>query len=114
MVSTTRAGSTRAALSAAAQEYILTFRSHPDAEGVTPSLVAKDLEVSKQAAAEMFKRLADDKLIAGCTGHARLWKLTAAGEAAGTSLPVDASTNTSSVMSRCPARTSTQQWMRCP
>ena len=82
MVSTTRAGSTRAALSAAAQEYILTFRSHPDAEGVTPSLVAKDLEVSKQAAAEMFKRLADDKLIAGCTGHARLWKLTAAGEAA--------------------------------
>lgn len=30
----------------------------------------------------MFKRLADDKLIASCTGHARLWKLTAAGEAA--------------------------------
>ena len=56
MVSTTRAGSTRAALSAAAQEYILTFRSHPDAEGVTPSLVAKDLEVSKQAAAEMLDR----------------------------------------------------------
>ncbi|MFM7825104.1 MAG: hypothetical protein ACKO8K_03335, partial [Candidatus Limnocylindrus sp.] len=82
MVSATRAGSNRAALSAAAQEYILSFRSHPDVEGVTPSLVAKDLEVSKQAAAEMFKRLAEDKLIVGCTGHARLWKLTAAGEAA--------------------------------
>ncbi|MGA1647275.1 MAG: metal-dependent transcriptional regulator [Candidatus Limnocylindrus sp.] len=82
MTSTTRAGSTRAALSAAAQEYILAFRSHPEAEGLTPTLVAKGLAVSKQAAAEMFKRLADDKLISGCTGHARLWKLTAAGEAA--------------------------------
>ena len=82
MVATARARSTRAALSAAAQEYILAFRSFPEADGVTPTLVAKQLAVSKQAAAEMFKRLADDKLIAGCTGHARLWKLTAAGEAA--------------------------------
>jgi hypothetical protein len=82
MASTARASSTRAALSAAAQEYVLSFRSHHDVGGVTPTLVAKDLEVSKQAAAEMFKRLADDKLIASCTGHARLWKLTAAGEAA--------------------------------
>ncbi|RLT22265.1 MAG: hypothetical protein DWI31_00635 [Candidatus Aquidulcis sp.] len=38
----------RAALTAAAQEYLLAFRSHSDDEGVTPSLVAKDLEVSKQ------------------------------------------------------------------
>lgn len=72
----------RAALTAAAQEYLLAFRSHTDDEGVTPSLVAKDLEVSKQAAAEMFRRLADDRLIAPCTGHARLWKLTTSGESA--------------------------------
>jgi len=72
----------RAALTAAAQEYLLAFRSHGDDEGVTPSLVAKDLEVSKQAAAEMFRRLADDRLIAPCSGHARLWKLTASGESA--------------------------------
>lgn len=82
MASSTRARSANAALSAAAQEYILSFRSHPAAEGVTPTLVAKDLNVSKQAAAEMFRRLADDRLIQGCTGHTRLWKLTAAGEAA--------------------------------
>ena len=72
----------RAALTAAAQEYLLAFRSHGDDEGVTPSLVAKDLEVSKQAAAEMFRRLADDRLITPCSGHARLWKLTASGESA--------------------------------
>jgi DtxR family Mn-dependent transcriptional regulator len=72
----------RAALTAAAQEYLLAFRSHSDEEGVTPSLVAKDLDVSKQAAAEMFRRLAEDRLIAQCSGHARLWKLTASGESA--------------------------------
>jgi len=72
----------RAAITAAAQEYLLAFRSHSDDEGVTPSLVAKDLEVSKQAAAEMFRRLADDRLISPCSGHARLWKLTASGESA--------------------------------
>ena len=72
----------RAALTAAAQEYLLAFRSHSDDEGVTPSLVAKDLEVSKQAAAEMFRRLAEDRLIAPCNGHARLWKLTTSGESA--------------------------------
>ena len=72
----------RAALTAAAQEYLLAFRSHSDDEGVTPSLVAKDLEVSKQAAAEMFRRLAEDRLIAPCSGHARLWKLTTSGESA--------------------------------
>ena len=38
----------RAALTAAAQEYLLAFRSHSDDEGVTPSLVAKDLEVSNR------------------------------------------------------------------
>jgi len=76
-----RAVSKSAALTAAAQEYLLVFRSHVDEEGVTPSLVAKDLAVSKQAAAEMFRRLADDKLISSCTGHARLWRLTVAGEA---------------------------------
>lgn len=70
----------RAELTAAAQEYLLAFRSHSTEEGVTPSLVAKDLEVSKQAAAEMFRRLADDRLIAPCNGHARLWKLTVSGE----------------------------------
>jgi DtxR family Mn-dependent transcriptional regulator len=72
----------RAALTAAAQEYLLVFRSHGDDQGVTPSLVAKDLEVSKQAAAEMFRRLADDRLIVPCSGHARLWQLTASGESA--------------------------------
>ncbi len=72
----------RAALTAAAQEYLLAFRSHSDDEGVTPSLVAKDLEVSKQAAAEMFRRLAEDRLIAPCNGHARLWKLSTSGESA--------------------------------
>jgi len=72
----------RAALTAAAQEYLLAFRSHSDDEGVTPSRIAKDLEVSKQAAAEMFRRLADDRLIAPCSGHARLWQLTASGESA--------------------------------
>jgi len=72
----------RADLTAAAQEYLLAFRSHSDDEGVTPSLVAKDLEVSKQAAAEMFRRLAEDRLIAPCNGHARLWKLTTSGESA--------------------------------
>lgn len=70
----------RAALTAAAQEYLLAFRGHSDDAGVTPSLIAKDLEVSKQAAAEMFRRLGDDRLIAPCSGHARLWKLTASGE----------------------------------
>jgi DtxR family Mn-dependent transcriptional regulator len=72
----------REALTAAAQEYLLAFRSHSDDAGVTPSLVAKDLDVSKQAAAEMFRRLADDRLIAPCSGHARLWKLTTSGESA--------------------------------
>ena len=72
----------RATITAAAQEYLLAFRSHSDDEGVTPSLVAKDLEVSKQAAAEMFRRLADDRLIAPRSGHARLWKLTTSGESA--------------------------------
>lgn len=72
----------REALTAAAQEYLLAFRSHNYEEGATPSLVAKDLEVSKQAAAEMFRRLADDRLIAPCNGHARLWKLTASGKSA--------------------------------
>lgn len=72
----------RADITAAAQEYLLAFRSHSDDEGVTPSLVAKDLEVSKQAAAEMFRRLADDRLITPCSGHARLWKLTTSGESA--------------------------------
>ncbi len=81
-----RAVSKSAALTAAAQEYLLVFRSHVDEEGVTPSLVAKDLAVSKQAAAEMFRRLADDKLISSCTGHARLWRLTVAGEAAADSI----------------------------
>ena len=45
------AKATSAALSAAAQEYLLAIRSHSEAEGVTPSLVAGDLGVSKQAAA---------------------------------------------------------------
>ncbi|NBO52096.1 MAG: metal-dependent transcriptional regulator [bacterium] len=72
----------RAALTSAAQEYLLAFRSHGDEAGVTPSLIAKDLAVSKQAAAEMFRRLADDRLIAPCSGHARLWRLTASGESA--------------------------------
>ena len=76
------AKATSAALSAAAQEYLLAIRSHSEAEGVTPSLVAVDLGVSKQAAAEMFRRLADDRLVAPCTGHARLWCLTPTGEVA--------------------------------
>lgn len=72
----------KAALTAAAQEYLLAFRSHGEVDGVAPSLVAKDLGVSKQAAAEMFRRLADDHLIAPCSGHARLWRLTTSGETA--------------------------------
>lgn len=72
----------RADLTAAAQEYLLAFRSHGGDEGVTPSGVARELAVSKQAAAEMFRRLADDRLIAPCSGHARLWRLTSAGESA--------------------------------
>ena len=48
----------------------------------SPSGIARELAVSKQAAAEMFRRLADDRLIAPCSGHARLWRLTSAGESA--------------------------------
>ena len=72
----------RADLTAAAQQYLLAFRGHGGDEGVTPSGIARELAVSKQAAAEMFRRLADDQLIAPCSGHARLWRLTAAGESA--------------------------------
>ena len=46
----------RADLTAAAQEYLLAFRGHGDDAGVTPSGVAKELAVSKQAAADVEAR----------------------------------------------------------
>ena len=69
-------------LSAAAQQYLLALRARSDGGGATPSQVASDLGVSKQAAGEMFRRLAGDGLLAPCPGHARLWRLSPAGEAA--------------------------------
>src|SRR5207247_9955299 len=75
-------------LSSSAQEYLLTLRIMAgDGSRITASQVARKLGVSTQAASEMFRRLANDGLVALAEG--RELPLTTAGRtaAAGTHPP---------------------------
>ena len=68
-------------LSTAAQEYLLTLRVMTgDGRRVTASQVARHLGVTTQAASEMFRRLAADKLVSQADGRELV--LTPAGRAA--------------------------------
>jgi len=68
-------------LSSSAQEYLLTLRIMAgDGSRITASQVARKLGVSTQAASEMFRRLANDGLVALAEG--RELQLTTAGRAA--------------------------------
>ena len=68
-------------LSSSAQEYLLTLRIMAgDGSRITASQVARKLGVSTQAASEMFRRLANDGLVALAEG--RELQLTTAGRTA--------------------------------
>lgn len=68
-------------LSSSAQEYLLTLRIMAgDGSRITASQVARKLGVSTQAASEMFRRLANDRLVTLAEG--RELQLTSAGRTA--------------------------------